>query len=198
MIRSSSSANRYRSATHFYNSRNFSSQTYFIWHRSFRDHNISMGHAVAWWWKHYATSRKVTSSRTNEVNDVRFEALTAVTMKVGVFWDIKSQFVLHRRHIMSPTQSSQLMLCKIWGFHCGDYEECRLLGYKIPVRTSQETHYVSVTELSQLMPCKIRGFHGGDYEGWHLLGCYAVWLLYGPTFRRNLARPSSGWQESVN
>jgi hypothetical protein len=29
--------------------------------------------------------------------------------------------------------------CKIWGFHGGDYEECRLLGYKTPVRTSQET-----------------------------------------------------------
>jgi hypothetical protein len=26
--------------------------------------------------------------------------------------------------------SSQLMLCKIWDFHGGDYEECRLLGYK--------------------------------------------------------------------
>jgi hypothetical protein len=31
------------------------------------------------------------------------------------------------------------MLCKIWGFDGGDYEECRLLGYKTPVRTSQET-----------------------------------------------------------
>jgi hypothetical protein len=26
-------------------------------------------------------------------------------MKNGVFWDIKSQFVLHRRHITSPLQS---------------------------------------------------------------------------------------------
>jgi hypothetical protein len=45
--------------------------------------------------------------------------------------------------------------CKIWGFHGGDYEECRLLGYRTPVRTSQETHYVSATEPSQLMLCKI-------------------------------------------
>jgi hypothetical protein len=37
------------------------------------------------------------------------------------------------------------------GSHGGDYEECRLLGYKTPVRTSQETHYVSVTESSQLL-----------------------------------------------
>jgi hypothetical protein len=35
-------------------------------------------------------------------------------------------------------------------------------------------------------------FHGGDYEEWCLLGCYAVWLLREPTFRRNLAPPSSG------
>jgi hypothetical protein len=34
---------------------------------------------------------------------------------------------------------------KIGGLHDGDYEECRLLGYKNPVRTSQETHYVSAT-----------------------------------------------------
>jgi hypothetical protein len=36
---------------------------------------------------------------------VRFEVFTAVTMKNAVFWDIKSQFVLHRRHITSPLQS---------------------------------------------------------------------------------------------
>jgi hypothetical protein len=66
------------------------------------------------------------------------------------------------------------MLCKISGFHGGDYEECRLLGYKTPVRTSQETHYVSATEHSQLMLCKIWDFHGGDYEECRLLGCDAV------------------------
>jgi hypothetical protein len=33
-----------------------------------------------------------------------------------------------RRNISLP--------CKILGFHGGDYEECRLLGYKNPVRTS--------------------------------------------------------------
>jgi hypothetical protein len=60
--------------------------------------------------------------------------------------------------------------CKIWGFHGGDCEECRLLGYKTPVRTSQETHNVSATELSRLMLCKIWGFHGGVYEECRLLG----------------------------
>jgi hypothetical protein len=42
------------------------------------------------------------------------------------------------------------------------FEECRLLGYKKPVRTSQETHYVSATESSQLMLCKIWCFQGGN------------------------------------
>jgi hypothetical protein len=46
-------------------------------------------------------------------------------------------------------------LCKISGFQGGEYEECRLLGYKNPVRTSQETHYVSPTESSRLMLCNI-------------------------------------------
>jgi hypothetical protein len=36
---------------------------------------------------------------------VRSEVLTEVTMKNVVFWDIKTQFVLHRRHITSPLQS---------------------------------------------------------------------------------------------
>jgi hypothetical protein len=67
-------------------------------------------------------------------------------MKNAVFGDIKTQFVLHRRHYV-PTEPSQVS-----GFHGGDYEECRLLGHKIPIRTSQETHYVSAKESSQLMP----------------------------------------------
>jgi hypothetical protein len=66
------------------------------------------------------------------------------------------------------------MLCKILGFHGGDFEEC---GLKTPVRTSRKTHYVSATESSQLMLCKIWSFHGVDYEEWRLLGCYAVWFL---------------------
>jgi hypothetical protein len=36
---------------------------------------------------------------------VGFEVFTAVTMKNVVFWDIETQFVLHRRHITSPLQS---------------------------------------------------------------------------------------------
>jgi hypothetical protein len=36
---------------------------------------------------------------------VSFEVFTAVTMKNPVFWDIRTQFVLHRRHNTSPLQS---------------------------------------------------------------------------------------------
>jgi hypothetical protein len=36
---------------------------------------------------------------------VSFEVFTAVTMKNVIFWDIKTQFVPHRRHITSPLQS---------------------------------------------------------------------------------------------
>jgi hypothetical protein len=40
-------------------------------------------------------------------------------------------------------------------FYGGGYEECSLLGYKNPFRTSQETHYVSATQPSRLMLRKI-------------------------------------------
>jgi hypothetical protein len=55
---------------------------------------------------------KSTSKQSQPVNAiptllkyVRFEAFTVITMKNFVFWDIKTQFVLHRRHITSPLQS---------------------------------------------------------------------------------------------
>jgi hypothetical protein len=38
------------------------------------------------------------------------------------------------------------MLLKILGFRSELYEDCRFLGYKIPVPTSQETNYVSATD----------------------------------------------------
>jgi hypothetical protein len=62
-------------------------------------------------------------------------------------------------------------------FAGGYYEKCRVMGYKKPVHTSQETHYISTTEPSRLMLCKICDFHGGDYVERRLLGCCAVWLL---------------------
>jgi hypothetical protein len=42
--------------------------------------------------------------KMHDVN-VRFEVFTAVTMKNVVFWDIKTQFIPHRKHVTSPLQS---------------------------------------------------------------------------------------------
>jgi hypothetical protein len=44
---------------------------------------------------------------------VRFEVFAAVTMKNAVFWDIKAQVVPYRRHYVSATEPSQLMLYKV-------------------------------------------------------------------------------------
>jgi hypothetical protein len=50
-------------------------------------------------------------------------------MKNVVFWDIYAVRTSQETHYVSTAESSQLMLCKIWGFDNRDYEECRLLGY---------------------------------------------------------------------
>jgi hypothetical protein len=74
-------------------------------------------------------------------------------MKNSVFWDIKKPVpTSQEKHYVSVTEPSQLMLR---GFHRGDYEEFRLLGYKNRVHTLQETHYVSATKPSRLLLCMI-------------------------------------------
>jgi hypothetical protein len=53
----------------------------------------------------------------------------AVTMKNSVICDIKTHVrTSQETHYVSGTESSRSMLCKIWGFHGDDYEECRLVG----------------------------------------------------------------------
>jgi hypothetical protein len=54
-----------------------------------------------------------------------------------------------------PIFSNFTYLSNIWSFHGGGYEECSLLGYKNPVRTSPETHYFSATDPILLILCKI-------------------------------------------
>jgi hypothetical protein len=34
----------------------------------------------------------------------------------------------YETHYISATEPSWLILCRIWGFHSGDYEECPLLA----------------------------------------------------------------------
>jgi hypothetical protein len=45
--------------------------------------------------------------------NVRFEVLTAMTVKSAADWHIEPQFVPHGRHIVYATEPSRLMLCKI-------------------------------------------------------------------------------------
>jgi hypothetical protein len=73
-----------------------------------------------------------------------------------------------------PNENVTNFVLKIRDFHGYDYEAFRLLGYRNPFHTSQETHYVSVTEPSRLMLCK---FYGGDYEEHSPLECFAALFL---------------------
>jgi hypothetical protein len=43
--------------------------------------------------------------------------------------------------------------CNTLGFHGGDSEECRLVGYKNTVHPSQDTYYVSATDPRLLVKC---------------------------------------------
>jgi hypothetical protein len=69
------------------------------------------------------------------------------------------------------------MLYKTSRFHGGNYEECRLLGYKTPVHTSQGAYYVTGTVSSRLILCKIWYFHGGNNEECRILGCDSGFVL---------------------
>jgi hypothetical protein len=46
-----------------------------------------------------------THERLRSILRVRLEVFMAVTMMNAVFWDIRTHFVPHRRHITSPLQS---------------------------------------------------------------------------------------------
>jgi hypothetical protein len=52
-----------------------------------------------------STIISVRGRKRKTFHKVGFEVFTTVNMKNAVFWDIKSQFVHHRRHITSPLQS---------------------------------------------------------------------------------------------
>jgi hypothetical protein len=67
--------------------------------------------------------------------------MDVLSNNAAVFWDIFTAVT------MKIVRMSRL--------HGGDYEECRPLEYKNPLRTSQETHYVSATEPSRSMLWKI-------------------------------------------
>jgi hypothetical protein len=100
-------------------------------------------------------------------------------------WKLWKQTLLHRCPLdwrsKGITSLRELDYCKIRGSHCDVYVEY-LLGYKTPVRTSQETHHVSVTEPSQLMHWKIPDFHCSDYEECSLVVLIRTTLLLARQF----------------
>jgi hypothetical protein len=117
----------------------------------------------------------VTSSNNVHTPDVRWRS-PASRIVIDPHKIITKRFMsLGRLRFLH--YSLTICFVKIWDFHCGDYEECSLLGYKNPLRTSQETHYLSATETSRLLLCKTWDFHCDDYEERRLLGYVAVWLL---------------------
>jgi hypothetical protein len=124
-----------------------------------------------WQWKHNTVG--YTQEFVRNENCISSEGVAGgdkLPSQMSTPWTASKHHNLHFPHETTSTGIKQTTVRKIWDFHGGDYEECRLLGYKNPFRTSQETHYVSATESSQLMLCKIWGFHGSDYEEWRFLG----------------------------
>jgi hypothetical protein len=95
------------------------------------------------------------------MNKVVIKSLVSTTLDLELRW-----LFLGLRCRFEARNTTQ----DVWGFHSDDCEECRLLGYKNPVRISQETPYASATESSRLILCKIWGSHGSDYEECRLLG----------------------------
>jgi hypothetical protein len=69
-------------------------------------HHPQLAHNATKKWDYLVVYYKYYVSFDNEINFcVRSQVFTAVIKKNVVFWDIKTQFVLHRRHITSPLHS---------------------------------------------------------------------------------------------
>jgi hypothetical protein len=97
-------------------------------------HEVNYGRRMA----SFGMLRHVTPVRTDVSED-----LSASIIMVTRISDLGTLAVISNRRTLRR------------GFHGGDYEECRLLEYKTPVRTSQVIHYCSVTEPTRLILCKI-------------------------------------------
>jgi hypothetical protein len=72
-----------------------------------------------------------------------------VTMKNVDFWDIRTPVrTSQETHYVSVTEPRQLMLCKILGFHGGDYEEFRLLrSYAVALVRTDVSEEPSVSNI---------------------------------------------------
>jgi hypothetical protein len=79
---------------------------------------------------HAANFHRNSNKYLNKYTVVRFDVLTALTIK-NVFWDIKTQFVPHRRHTTFYYRAlpvSYVSYVRFEVFYGCDYEQCRLLG----------------------------------------------------------------------
>jgi hypothetical protein len=102
--------------------------------------------------------RRVTLVRT-DVSEERSASFIRATIicELGTTLAVTSNRRTLRRNTKTGMTKIHIivLLCKVCGFHLGDYDECRVLGYITRVRTSPETHYFSTTEPSRLMLYKI-------------------------------------------
>jgi hypothetical protein len=75
-------------------------------------------------------------------------------MKNAVFWEIKTQFVIHRIHITSPLRNSAgYCYIKFEVFTAATMRNA--VFWDIETHVPHRRHYVSTTEPRQLMLCKI-------------------------------------------
>jgi hypothetical protein len=64
--------------------------------------------------------------------------------------------------------------------------------YRISINKTRTTQKMTRPTILLLLKVFVAVLLRLPIEVWCLLGCYAMWLFYEPTFRRNLAPPSSG------
>jgi hypothetical protein len=110
----------------------------------------------------YSRFKRVFFKEVNISNGNSRRIQSGVLQHLSSFYDSNFWNVNYlRRQISKQSLAKHYTSFKIWDSHGSDYEDCRPLGYKNPVRTSQETNYVSATKTSLLTLCQIWGFQGG-------------------------------------
>jgi hypothetical protein len=103
-------------------------------------------------------------------------------MKNVVFWDIKTQFVPHRRHYVSATEPSRLNYVRFEVVTAVSMKNA--LFWDIKIQFVPHRKHVSATEPSRLIYVRFEVFTAVTMKN-------AVFWDVTP-FRRNLAPPSSG------
>jgi hypothetical protein len=141
-----------------------------------------------------AEHSRLCRTQQTETDQHNFHTAIWQVFSDDVFIMILTQFTFLGLTVLAVVCVSSFLIgiseCTIWGFHGGEYEECCLVGYKTPVRTSQETNNVSATEPSQVLLSKFWGFHGGDYEECRLLAYKMQYVPHGRHITSPLQSPA--------